>query len=81
MGGCKLRLSALLHAVMGALVRRDPFVPFRNHALTRLLEPGMTGSARVLVVVTATALPTHRDHTVQTLRCGVPRPLLIPSAR
>jgi len=55
---------------MGALVRREPFVPFRNHALTRLLEAGMTGTARVLVIVTATALSTHRDHTLQSLRCA-----------
>lgn len=60
-------LSALTD-VMHALMRREPFVPFRNHALTKFLEPGMTGNARVLSIVTATAVPTHRDHTYHSLR-------------
>ena len=62
---------AALADVMAALVRRDPFVPYRNHVLTRLLEPGVTGNARVLVIVNVTALPTHREHTLQSLRCVI----------
>jgi hypothetical protein len=37
--------------------------------LTRLLEPSLTGAARTLVIITASALPTQREQMLATLRC------------
>jgi hypothetical protein len=60
-------LSALAECI-SALVRGTAFVPFRSSTLTRQLEPGLTGDARVLVVVNVSAVPLHREQTLSTLQ-------------
>jgi hypothetical protein len=60
-------LSALAECI-SALVRGAAFVPFRSSTLTRQLEPGLTGDARVLVVVNVSAVPLHREQTLSTLQ-------------
>lgn len=77
-------LSAL-GEVMTALHKGATHVPFRNSKLTRILEPTLaaqggsgggagvappTGPPRVLVLVTVSALPAHRELTAQALRFG-----------
>lgn len=42
---------------MHDLSARKPVVPFRNSALTRLLQPSLAGQAVVAVLVTAPILP------------------------
>lgn len=68
---CHVNASlAAVTACISALLKGSVHVPFRSNKLTRLLEPSLAGNSRVLVVLNASALPSHRSATVQTLRLG-----------
>lgn len=65
-------VSALLRTSGGAGTSSSSIsashIPFRSSTLTRLLEPGLSGDARTLVVVNVSAAPLHRPQTLATLR-------------
>ncbi|CAE8622587.1 unnamed protein product, partial [Polarella glacialis] len=46
------------------------YVPYQDSKLTMLLQEALGGSARTLIVTTATMDPTHAEESLQTLRFG-----------
>jgi len=48
--------------------RQLPYVPYQDSKLTMILQEALGGSARTLVLATATMDPDHADESLQTLR-------------
>jgi hypothetical protein len=57
-----------LGQVIGALVAKKPFIPYRNSVLTRLLQDSLGGNSKTVMI--ATCAPTDKDmeETLTTLR-------------
>jgi len=45
-----------------------PYVPYQDSKLTMLLQEALGGSARTLIITTATMDPAHAEESLQTLR-------------
>merc|ERR1719428_2492378 len=45
-----------------------PYVPYQDSKLTMILQEALGGSARTMVLATATMDPLHADESLQTLR-------------
>jgi len=55
-------------AAEGVPQHQLPYVPYQDSKLTMLLQEALGGSARTVVVVTATTDPRHAAESLQTLR-------------
>ena len=63
----KSKWSAMLFDSQLILVFRD-FVPFRNSKLTKLLQPSLSGNARISVICTLNPTPTSVSESTSTLQ-------------
>jgi len=57
-------------AAEGVPSHQLPYVPYQDSKLTMLLQEALGGSARTLIITTATMDPTHAEESLQTLRFG-----------
>mmetsp|Transcript_42093 Transcript_42093/g.98131 ORF Transcript_42093/g.98131 Transcript_42093/m.98131 type:complete len:851 (-) Transcript_42093:60-2612(-) len=67
------RVIEVLHrrsrmAAEGVPVHALPYVPYQDSKLTMLLQEALGGSARTLIITTATMDPAHAEESLQTLR-------------
>lgn len=51
---------------------RRPHVPYRDSKLTQILQPSLSGDARVAVIATMNPSPAAIEETKSTLRVGGP---------
>jgi hypothetical protein len=66
-----INLSLLaLKRVMAALAAAEPFVPYRESVLTRLLAQGLSVHGRTAVLVAASDEPRHAAMTAASLKFG-----------
>jgi chromosome segregation ATPase len=61
---------SMLKSVITALARREPFVPYRNSCLTKLLRNSLGGNAKTCVVLTISPMPVHARISRATLAFG-----------
>lgn len=57
--------------VISALTEGDPFIPYRDSKLTRILKESLGGNSKTTLVVTASPSVYNEFETISTLRFGV----------
>ncbi|MDP2438020.1 MAG: kinesin family protein, partial [archaeon] len=57
-----------LSNVINALAKGQAFVPYRNSALTRILQPALGGNSRTAIICTVALSQHHRSETHSTLK-------------
>jgi hypothetical protein len=72
---------SLLKSVITALARREPFVPYRNSCLTKLLRNSLGGNAKTCVVLTISPMPVHARFSRATLTFGQMAQMIINRAQ
>ncbi|CAL5991542.1 Kinesin-2 [Hexamita inflata] len=61
----------VLGRVISALAHKEPFVPFRDSKLTRILRNSLGGSASSLVITCVSSLKEHLDESIQSMRFAI----------
>lgn len=60
-----------LGSVINALTEGNPFIPYRNSKLTRILQESLGGNSRTTLIVTCSPSRYNENETLSTLQFGV----------